>query len=187
MSRKCNLEDGVYWFYGYPTFNNNEAALKFSEFLDNILGKGNYFGYTYETGDETDPSCIIGIFKLCISCGRPERLSWISKSIDILEFNSIRKICPQLSMYEDVENNYLVDFKGSLINEPGVINFSFRPGVTDCNESCLFWKICCEDPDSIFNPSLVFLDCKKYVLNKGKYERRRDETFNINQKRTSRI
>lgn len=175
MSKKCNLEDGVYWFYGYP-FNDNDAALKFSKFLKDILGVDLDFGYTYDTGDETNPSDIIGIFKLYISCGRPERLIWISKSMNNLEFHNVRKSCPQLSMYEGVENNYLVDSKSSLIKESGAaISFSFRSGVTDCNESCLFWKICCEDPDSSFNPSLVFLDCRKYVLNKGKYERRRNK------------
>ena len=172
MNKKCNLEDGVYWFYGYPS-NDNEAALRFSEFLNNVLGVGLNYGYVYDTGDETNPSEIAGIFKLYIFYGRPERLEWISKSLDNRGFLSVRKSCPQLSMYEGVENNYLVDFS-SLTKEPreGVISFSFRPGVTDCNESCLFWKICCEDPDSTFNPSLVFLDCRKYILNKGKYERR---------------
>lgn len=169
MSKRINLSRGRYWFYGYPDIRKEE---EFFEFLDEICGGRSDSirrGYTFLTGDETDLNRVSGVFVGRVGDnGYIYEIKWISKNYSAKSFNDIITQYPRLSMYSVPENNYLIDVNKKIDNSKEVV-LIFSPGITKCDESCMFWMICDGKRESNLNPSQLLLNCNQYILNKGKY------------------
>ena len=166
MNKRYNLPDGTYWFYGYPS-KDKSKKIGFENFLNDLFGPHSINYFYYDTGDETDPTNILGLFTIELKNGQVVSKHWVSIAFDGKErFEEIKKNYPQLSMYSSSKNSYLVNSeRGNKVT----LTFTFTSGVTECNESCLFWTICDGDQDSNLNPSQILLSCKEFILNKEKY------------------
>lgn len=164
MNKRCNLPDGTYWFYGYPP-KDKSKKVGFEDFLTDLFGPHSINYFYYDTGDETDPTNILGLFTIELKNGQVISKHWVSIAFDGEDrFEEIKKNYPQLSMYSSSKNNYLVNS-----GRGDKVTLTFTSGVTECNESCIFWMICDGDRDSNLNPSQVLLSCKEFILNKEKY------------------
>lgn len=174
MSKRINLPRGKYWFYGYPDISKIE---EFKKFLDEICGGCSNSikkGYVYQTGDETDLNGVCGVFLGNVGDnGYVYEINWISKNFSPRQFNDVVTQYPRLSMYSVPENNYLIDVNKKIDNSKKVV-LEFSPGVTKCDETCIFWMICDGERESNLNPSQLLLNCNQYILNRGKYEKSRE-------------
>lgn len=157
MSRKIKLTPGLYWFYGFCRDNKGEDERFYKMFEDLSLNNGSKWSYGTGKGEGH------GIFYFHVNPDDSYSLvEWVSP-LNTVQVRSIVGTGIQL----DFECPGYV-LANNQTSHSGLVQF--KAGITECDETCIFYYCCDGERDSSFNPSNYFLKCSEYKLNKEDIE-----------------
>lgn len=138
-----------FWFYG-PKKEDCVTKGMIEDFLSRKFNVYNEKGWLFYY----DSRCIYFVQP------QSSHLEWTSDSYP--DFKTVQESLPHYDIIEGITIEMSLEEE----NTDGLAVL-ISPGVTKCDETCIFYKFCDEERDSIYNPSYnsKTFPCTKYKLN----------------------
>jgi hypothetical protein len=153
MSKNDKNPQG-FWFYG-PKKEEGVTEGMIVDFLYRKFNVLNNRGWVFYYDSE------------CIYFVRPQSsyLDWTRSSY--LDFKEIKESLPHYDVIDEIKAELCGESLEEENDDPAV-PILITPGITKCDETCIFYQFCDGERESIYNPSYnsKTFPCTKYKLNR---------------------